>query len=388
MSTGTSPSGTGSRQSSTPSGTSGEVQHASSTSRSGSNPSATSTHGQVATSTSPHGQQATSTSAHEQPHYTSYGTGYHNSHSYNAEHTIGATHTITGNVPHTTSVEHFRTITVVETITTFVPCSTPVATASHSTYYSSYLSLSTYTTIVTKTITDVEVIYPSATTGSSPHSAESGPGYTSVATPQGHNFVGDSTKSSSPDATYGPGSGSQYKTVTISDYSSGSPYAPHTITGSAPAAGSTCVPEKTIYSTVVVEITKTVEQPAYTHYESDKTVTLTVTLPNGQPYTITTVIYNYASTSQVAYATTVPNKNGPGSHVEYIYSTIGLHSNSASVQATSPAPFPTGKETLASSGTRFNTASGSVSQGPRATGTVSPSHSSTGSPRPSTSGHY
>ena len=227
--------------------------------------------------------------------------------------------------------------------------------------------MSSYTTVVTRTITDVDVIYPSTSAGSNSYApgsntftSGSGPGYTSVATAQGHNLAQgsqSSTPRSGSEATSSPGSGPQFSTVIISDYSSGSPYAPHTVTGSAPAAG-TCVPEKTIYSTVVVEITKTVEHASSTQTLHGSEETFTFTLPNGQPITITTVI-SQVSTTYVTRATTVPNSNGaPGSHVEY--TTIALHSQSA--QPTFTPPFPSGNGTIPS-------ASGSGR--PRGTGTVS-----------------
>ena len=86
-------------------------------------------------------------------------------------------------------------------------------------------------------------------------------------------------------------------------------YAPHTVYNAAPAPTSgTCASEKTVYSTVVVEVTKTVEKPSGPTHGAGETYTFT--LPNGSP--ITTVISpTHESTSTSTY---IPGAPGTKEH--------------------------------------------------------------------------
>ena len=192
------------------------------------------------------------------------GTGHGGSGEYSYTATKPHTITVTSDVPETTTVTHTYTSTDVETITTFVPHSTPVATQETSTYYSSYLSVSYITKTVTHTSTGYEVICPIT---------PSKPQYTSAGYESGYNHVYHSIPT--------PGSGHEASTVTDVYNGPSGPeqtYAPHTVYGTP--AGS-CAPAQTVYSTVVIEVTKTVEAPYghKTHEAAYESHTSTVNPP-------------------------------------------------------------------------------------------------------------
>lgn len=198
--------------------------------------------------------------------------------------------TITRDVPSTTTITHVYTSTVVQTITTFVPCSTPIATQDSSTLYSSYLTVSYSTITVTYTSTSYEVVIPRTTpSGSKPTGGSGyGPGYSAVpgASPSnavGHNQGSGSGNNGGSGNNHG-GSGNNHggSTVTIVPIAGTDAipsYAPHT--SYAPQVGS-CPPAEVVYSTVVIEITKTIEAPG-SHHQTPCPVceTYTFTLPNG-----------------------------------------------------------------------------------------------------------
>jgi hypothetical protein len=205
--------------------------------------------------------------------------------------------TITRDVPSTTTITHVYTSTVVQTITTFVPCSTPIATQGSSTFYSRYLTISYSTITVTYTSTSYEVVHPRTTPSDSKPTGGSGygPGYSSVpgASPSnavGHHQGSGSGNNGGSDNTV-PGSGPNHggATVTIVPIAGTNAipsYAPHT--SYAPQVGS-CPPAEVVYSTVVIEITKTVGSPGSDHQTPCPVCeTYTFTLPNGS--SISTII--------------------------------------------------------------------------------------------------
>ena len=160
-----------------------------------------------------------------------------------------------------------------------MPCSSAVGTASGSTYYSTYLTVSYHTATVTATTTEVEVICPAtsvpAGTGNSPYSPES----TGSNSPYGneHNNGG-----------YGSGSSSYGAIPTSSLYGHPSPEYPASTVygaGSKPTAG-TCAPsETTVYSTIVVTKTANADY-APTGSACEECSTYHITLPNGYPTSV------------------------------------------------------------------------------------------------------
>ena len=160
------------------------------------------------------------------------------------------THTV-GTATSTYTVTHTGTTTATKIITDYVPCSSAVGTASGSTYYSTYLTVSYHTATVTATTTEVEVICPAtsvpAGTGNSPYSPESTGSNSPYANE--HNNGGYGSESSS----YGAIPTSSLYGHPSPDYPASTVYGP----GSKPTAG-TCAPsETTVYSTIVV--TKTAD---------------------------------------------------------------------------------------------------------------------------------
>lgn len=132
----------------------------------------------------------------------------------------------TGTGTSTYTLTHTGTITSIKTITDYVPCSSPVGTASGSTYYSTYLTVSYHTSIVTATTTEIEVVCPTGFAHTSPEVQDHHAGYPS----QSHAVP---TSHASP------------------EYPASTAYGP----GSKPTAG-VCPPsETTVYSTLVVTVT-------------------------------------------------------------------------------------------------------------------------------------
>jgi hypothetical protein len=154
--------------------------------------------------------------------------------------------TVTGDVTSTTTITRRYTSTTERTLTKFVPQSTPVATQGSTVYYSSYLTVSYSTTTLTYTKTAYEVICPRTTpTDSKPTGAPGhGPGYVSV-----------------PGASH-PGNPAEHHVPGPSPINGAGPDHGHAIpsypahTSYAPQVGH-CPPAQVVYSTVVIEVTKT-----------------------------------------------------------------------------------------------------------------------------------
>ena len=185
------------------------------------------------------------------------------------------TTTVYGSDTTTKTITSTGTITLVSTITTFVPCSTPVATAGKSTYYSTFLTVSYSTTTVTSTTTKIQVICPSTAAASQPTSYGSA-GSNSPVNANNYNYNSGSGS--------GSGSGSSGANSPVNGNApNGQSYKPTTVFGPASAATSgTCAPAQTVYSTVVVSVTAGGSSPTT---PCSVCQTYTLTLPNGSPYT-------------------------------------------------------------------------------------------------------
>ena len=194
------------------------------------------------------------------------------------------TTTVYGSDTTTKTITSTGTITLVSTITTFVPCSTPVATAGKSTYYSTFLTVSYSTTTVTSTTTKIQVICPSTAAASQP----TGYGSTGSNSPVNANNYnsgsGSGSSGSKNDVNIGNnGYSSGANSPVNGNAPNGQSYKPTTVFGPASAATSgTCAPAQTVYSTMVVTVTAGGSSPT-TPCSVCKTYTLT--LPNGSPYT-------------------------------------------------------------------------------------------------------
>ena len=169
------------------------------------------------------------------------------------------TTTVYGSGTTTVTSTSIGTTTSVSTITTFVPCSTPIATAGKSTYYSTFLTVSYATTTVTSTVTKVSVICPS-TAAAGQASDYPGASTTGSKSPVNGNTYGAGSGSSAAQNDATPGAKEYSSTSSNSPVNgngaNGQSYKPTTVFGaaSAPTSG-TCAPAQTVYSTVVVSVT-------------------------------------------------------------------------------------------------------------------------------------
>lgn len=160
--------------------------------------------------------------------------------------------TVTGDVTSTTTVTRIYTSTIERTLTSFVPQSTPVGTRDSTVLYSTYLTVSYSTTTLTETKTAYEVICPRTTPTDSKPTGAPGHGPGSVSVP-------GANQPSNPVGHYVPGAGPDHgaSTVTILPVppTDAIPsYPAHT--SYAPQVGE-CPPAQVIYSTLVIEVTKT-----------------------------------------------------------------------------------------------------------------------------------
>ncbi len=179
------------------------------------------------------------------------------------------------------------TTTLVSTITTFVPCSTPIATAGKSTYYSTFLTVSYSTATVTATTTKVQVICPSTQAGSLPTGAPvSGPSTTGSSSPVNGNTSnsGSNSYNNGNNGDNGNNGNSLSSNSPVNGNAANSQsYKPTTVFGSASAPTSgTCAPAQTVYSTMVVTVAAGGSSPGA---PCSACQTYTMTLPNGSPYT-------------------------------------------------------------------------------------------------------
>ena len=189
----------------------------------------------------------------------------------------------TGTGTSTYTITHTGTTTVKQIITAFVPSSSPVGTASGSTYYSTSLAVSYRTSIITATTTQIEVVCPTnpahPTLDVPDHngayvSASSGPDDNDAyVSPTGG--PDDNDAYVSPTGAYGAVPTSNLDGQESPEYPASTVYGP----GSKPTEG-TCPPSATtVYSTVAVTVTAGAGgKPT----ACKKCSTYHVTLPNGQ----------------------------------------------------------------------------------------------------------
>lgn len=187
----------------------------------------------------------------------------------------------TGTGTSTYTITHTGTTTAVETITTFVPHSSPVGTASGSTYYSTYLTVSYHTSTVTATTTEIEVVCPTSSAKPSLDVPDYNGAYVSAS------------------SVYGAVPTSSLYGQESPEYPASTVYGP----GSKPTDG-TCPPSATtVYSTIAVTVTANAEgKPT----ACAKCSTYHVTLPNGHT---TSVVVPPADSSPY-----YPTGSGTGSY--------------------------------------------------------------------------
>lgn len=203
------------------------------------------------------------------------------------------TTTVYGGAATTTTKTLIGMTTVVDIVTKFSPCSTPVATAKGSTYYSTYLTIEYQTSTRTITTTQEVVVCPATPVPEVP-ARESSSGSLGSGSPgsSGSNASpGHPSPEHPPTTAYGP--------------------------GSLPTSGTCPASATTVYSTLVVTMTVSAG-PTPTH--CGECTTYHITLPNGQ---LTSVIVDSSPTTPAGgnppypthgpYKPTYPIGSGTGS---------------------------------------------------------------------------